>query len=279
MTPRRAVFLDVDGTYADRGVAPAGHVAAVRAARANGHLVLLCTGRPRCMLPPRLLAAGFDGIVAAAGGYVEVDGVVLLDTRFPAELAERVVRVLDAHDAAYVLEAPDGLLGPARAEARLRELLGEHLDPEAPGDAGEAEGPNDALAALRTADVLTGASFGKVTVVESAVPVEVLAAEMGPDVGALPSSIPGMGGSSGELHLVGVHKAAGIEVVGAHLGLERRDVVAFGDGMNDVEMLEYAGVGVAIEGAHPRVLSAADRTAGGPRREGLATAFAELGLV
>lgn len=279
MTPRRAVFLDVDGTYADRGVAPAGHVTAVRAARANGHLVLLCTGRPRCMLSPRLLAAGFDGIVAAAGGYVEVDGVVLLDTRFPAELAERAVRVLEAHDVAYILEAPDVLLGPARAEARLRELLGEHLDPDEPGDPAEAEGPEDALAALRTADVLTGASFGKVTVVDSRVPVETLAAEIGAGVGALPSSIPGMGGSSGELHLVGVHKAAGIDVVGAHLGLERQDVVAFGDGMNDVEMLEYAGVGVAIEGAHPRVLAAADRTAGGPRREGLATAFAELGLV
>ncbi|WNB86183.1 HAD hydrolase family protein [Cellulomonas sp. ATA003] len=197
MTTRRAVFLDVDGTYADRGVAPAGHVAAVRAARANGHLVLLCTGRPRCMLPPRLLAAGFDGIVAAAGGYVEVDGVVLLDTRFPPELAERVVRVLEAHDVAYVLEAPDVLLGPARAERRLRDLLGGHLDPDEPGDLGTAEGPEDALAALRTADVLTGASFGKVTVVDSSVPVEDLAVAMGPGVGALPSSIPGMGGSSG----------------------------------------------------------------------------------
>jgi Cof subfamily protein (haloacid dehalogenase superfamily) len=276
MTSRRAVFLDVDGTYADRGVAPAGHVAAVRAARANGHLVLLCTGRPRCMLPPRLLAAGFDGIVAAAGGYVEVGGVVLVDTRFPAELADRAVRVLDRHGVAYLLEAPDVLLGPSRVEPRLRELLGEHLDPADPDD---VEGPEDALAALRTADLLGGASFGKITVVESPVPVEVLAQEMEPEVGALPSSIPGMGGSAGELHLVGVHKAAGIDVVAEHLGLERRDVIAFGDGMNDVEMLAHAGVGVAIEGAHPRVLAAADRTAPGPQREGLATAFAELGLV
>lgn len=187
--------------------------------------------------------------------------------------------MLDAHVAAYILEAPDVLLGPARAEGRLRELLGEHLDPDEPGDPADAEGPVDALAALWTADVLTGASFGKVTVVDSPVSVDVLAAGIGPDVGALPSSIPGMGGSSGELHLVGVHKAAGIDVVGTHLGLARQDVVAFGDGMNDVEMLEYAGVGVAIEGAHPRVLAAADRTAGGPHLEGLATAFAELGLV
>jgi len=276
MTSRRAVFLDVDGTYADRGVAPDGHVAAVRAARENGHLVLLCTGRPRCMLSPRLLAAGFDGIVAAAGGYVEIGGAVLRDTRFPDALAERAVQVLDAHEVAYILEAPDELLGPSRVESRLRELLGEHLEQDDPDD---VEGPEDALAVLRVQDVLTGMSFGKVTVVESPVPVSALAAEIGPEVGALPSSIPGMGGSAGELHLAGVHKAAGIDVVAEHLGFARQDVIAFGDGMNDVEMLAHAGVGVAIEGAHHRVLAAADRTAPGPRREGLATAFAELGLV
>ena len=60
-SPRWALFLDVDGTYAHRGVVPAGHVAVVRAARARGHAVLLCTGRPRSMLQPRLLEAGFDG--------------------------------------------------------------------------------------------------------------------------------------------------------------------------------------------------------------------------
>ena len=55
-------------------------------------------------------------------------------------------------------------------------------------------------------------------------------------------------------------------------------MIAFGDGLNDVEMLELAGIGVAIEGADPRVLAAADRTARGPEHEGLVAAFAELGL-
>ncbi|GAA2722351.1 HAD hydrolase family protein [Cellulomonas aerilata] len=276
MATRRAVFLDVDGTYADRGIAPAGHVAAVRAARANGHLVLLCTGRPRCMVLPRLLEAGFDGVVAAAGGYVEVGGVVLRDIRFPGELADRVVRVLDSHGVVYVLEAPDVLLGPSRAEPQLRELLTTHVEQDDPDEPGASD---DVLESLRTADVLTGASFGKVTVVDSPVPVPALAAEIGPEVGALPSSLPGMARAAGELYLAGVHKAAGIDVVARHLGFDRRDVIAFGDGMNDVEMLAHAGVGVAIEGAHPRVLAAADRTAPGPALEGLATAFAELGLV
>ncbi len=120
MSRRHAVFLDVDGTYAHRGVAPEGHVAAVRSARAAGHLVFLCTGRPKAMLPQRLLAAGFDGLVAGGGSYAEVDGAVLADRRFPADLAWRLVSVLNAHDVAYLLEAPDA---PPEAVATCRREL------------------------------------------------------------------------------------------------------------------------------------------------------------
>lgn len=276
MSRRHAVFLDVDGTYAHRGVVPAGHVAVVRAARALGHLVLLCTGRPRSMLPPRILEAGFDGLVAAAGGYVEIDGHVLVDSRFPVELAGRTLEVLDAHDVAYVLEAPEVLYGRPGVDERLHELLRPYL---CPVDGDGREGPVDILDALRMSDDLSTASFGKVTVFASPVPVSALAEGIGPEVGALPSSIPGMGGSAGELYLTGIHKAVGIELVTEHLGIARHDVIAFGDGMNDLEMLEHAGIGVAITGADPRVIAAADRTADGPETEGLVAAFAELGLV
>ncbi len=274
MTRRRAVFLDIDGTYAVRGVVPPGHVAAVRAARAAGHLVLLCTGRPRSMVPARMLEAGFDGMVAGAGGYVLVGDTVLADRRFPADLAARLVATLDRHDVAYLLEAPEALYGPPDVGARLTALLAGRL-----GGAGSGhEGPSDILDVLRTSADLSGASFGKVTCFDSPVPVGTLAAELGEAVGALPSSIPGMGESSGELFMAGVHKAVGIRVVVEHLALAREDVIAIGDGPNDIEMIEYAGVGVAVDGADERVRSAADRTFPGPEQEGLVTAFAALGL-
>jgi len=269
---RRAVFLDVDGTYTERGEVPAGHADAVRAARAAGHLVFLCTGRPLSMLPDRITAAGFDGVVAAAGAYVEVGGRVLLDRRFPAPLAARVVAVLDRYDVAYLLEAPDALHGPPGVDERLAALLAGHLG----GDG--HEGPVDILAVLRMSADLSDVSFGKVTCFGSQVPVADLAAQVGDEVAALPSSIPGMGDSSGEIFLADITKASGIAAVVAHLGLTREDVVAFGDGPNDVGMVEYAGVGVAIEGGDPHVLAVADRTAPPPSKEGLVTAFAELGL-
>ncbi|NLI17644.1 MAG: HAD family phosphatase [Actinomycetales bacterium] len=273
MSERTAIFLDFDGTYADGGVVPRGHVAAVRAARAAGHMVLLCTGRPKSMLSDHVLEAGFDGIVGAAGGYVEVADEVLLDTRFPAELAAAVLRVMDRYDVAYMLEAPEAVYGPPGVDRRLRAVLAGHFV-DAPGGGG----PRDILANLEMSDDLSGARFGKVTFFDSPVPSAVLAEEIGEGVALIASSIHGLGESAGEFYLPGVNKAGGMAAVAERFGLERRQLIAFGDGLNDVEMLRYAGIGVAIEGSHPDVVAAADRIAAGPEREGLLEAFNALGL-
>jgi hypothetical protein len=273
---RRAIFLDIDGTYAHHGRVPAGHAEAVRQARAAGHVVLLCTGRPTTMLPEHILAAGFDGIVAAAGGYVRIDGEVLIDQRFPAPLARRALAVLTAHDVAFLLEAPEALYGPPSLDRRLAALFATRLDPQ-PGEPNH--GLPDMFARLTMSADLQGASFGKITCFDSPVPVAALRDEIGGPIGVIPSSIPGMGEESGEIFLQGVHKAVGMQLAARYLGVADDDVVAFGDGLNDVEMLAAAGVGVAIEGADPRVLAVADRVAAGPEQDGLVAAFRELGLI
>src|SRR5215207_6204137 len=94
----RAIFLDIDGTYADHGVVPDAHAEAVRTARRQGHLVFVCTGRPLSMVPDHILDAGFDGTITGAGARVEIDGEVLKDTRFEPHLASRIVDVLDANN-------------------------------------------------------------------------------------------------------------------------------------------------------------------------------------
>lgn len=272
---RRAVFLDIDGTYAHHGVVPPAHEAAVRAVRAAGHLVVLCTGRPKAMVPPAIAAAGFDGFVGGAGAYVEIDGCVLADVRFPVDLAARAVEVLDAHGAAYILEGPEALFAPPGTDARLARLF----EARVPGMARAGAGGGDILARLQMPGDLRGASFGKVTCFDGGLPIDALAAEIGPEVTALPSSIVELGEAAGEVFLVGMDKTVGLRIAAEALGVALADVVAVGDGLNDLEMLEVAGTGVAIEGADPRLLAVADRTAAGPQHEGLVPLFAELGLL
>lgn len=278
----RAVFLDIDGTYADHGLAPDAHVQAVRTARRLGHLVFVCTGRPLAMVPAHILEAGFDGTITGAGARVELDGQVLKDTRFDQDLAGRIVDALDAHDVAYILEAPESLHGRTGVDRRLREVLGPIFAdrPQHDGVLGTDVDPlEDILGPMQYSDDLRAVSYAKISCFDSDVPLKKLVDLLGPQVGLIPSSLSALGDRAGEIFMAGTHKAVGIQVVEEHLGLDRADIVAIGDSANDIEMLEYAGVGIAVEGGHPAVLAVADRFTAGPAGNGVALAFAELGLL
>jgi Cof subfamily protein (haloacid dehalogenase superfamily) len=67
-----------------------------------------------------------------------------------------------------------------------------------------------------------------------------------------------------------VTKASGLAFVGKRLGFAAAETVAFGDGENDVELLEWAGFGVAVANAHGRVLAAADWVCPPAAEEGVA---------
>ena len=45
----------------------------------------------------------------------------------------------------------------------------------------------------------------------------------------------------------GVHKATGLALIADDLGFKQKDIMAFGDEYNDVEMLEFAGRGVVMK--------------------------------
>lgn len=68
----------------------------------------------------------------------------------------------------------------------------------------------------------------------------------------------------------GGDKGAGLAFIAAHLGYERHQVVAFGDGLNDVSMVRWAGHGVAVgPEAHPDTLAAADEHVASPEEGGV----------
>ena len=72
----------------------------------------------------------------------------------------------------------------------------------------------------------------------------------------------------------GVSKASGLEMVCTTLDVARADVLAIGDGFNDVEMLEWAGRGVAMGQAPEQVKAVADAVTGTVADDGLAAELA-----
>jgi len=68
----------------------------------------------------------------------------------------------------------------------------------------------------------------------------------------------------------GVTKGAGLDFLAQHLGFTAEETVAFGDGENDVELVEWAGYGIAVENAHERVKAVADWVCPPAAEEGVA---------
>lgn len=79
-----------------------------------------------------------------------------------------------------------------------------------------------------------------------------------------------------EVMAEGVTKATGLSKLCEHLGIDRERVVAFGDGLNDIEMLQWAGRGVAVGNALPAVRRAADEIAPSNEEDGVAVVIERL---
>ena len=73
-----------------------------------------------------------------------------------------------------------------------------------------------------------------------------------------------------EFAAAGVTKGAGLDFLSRRLGFTPAETVAFGDGENDVELVDWAGYGVAVENAHERVKAVADWVCGSARDEAVA---------
>ena len=61
-----------------------------------------------------------------------------------------------------------------------------------------------------------------------------------------------------EFTALGITKASGLDFLAGRMGFTPQQTVAFGDGENDVELVAWAGFGVAVENAHERVKAVAD---------------------
>jgi hydroxymethylpyrimidine pyrophosphatase-like HAD family hydrolase len=61
-----------------------------------------------------------------------------------------------------------------------------------------------------------------------------------------------------ELYTPHTNKGKGLEYVADYLGFQKHQIIAFGDAHNDIEMLEYAHLGVAMKNAQDRLKIHAD---------------------
>jgi Cof subfamily protein (haloacid dehalogenase superfamily) len=277
VTSRRIAFLDVDGTLIDhhQQLAPSA-VAAVRGARANGHLVYLCTGRARREVPASVAEIGFDGAVTAGGGFVE-QGDELIDARtMPPELVDELVAFLEANDVEYLLQGYDDVHASEGLLARVRPLFEDDMsrDGAVRRDMRQLEERMAYRGAAPRAGIAKATFFGS-----DRGTFERVRDGLGAGFHVITGTIPYLGSAGGEVSRHGVTKGSAIAEHVSRVGLTLADAIGIGDSYNDLEMLQVCGVGVAMGNADDTVKSYADEVTTGVDDDGVWNAFVRHGLV
>lgn len=252
-----ALACDLDRTLvADDLVIRPRTLAAIEDARAAGLRVVVVTGRMFQSVRPYVRAAGIpDPVVCYQGAAVvePASGRFLLHEPIPLELARQAIAAVERRGFGLNCYVGDELYVASATPEAERYAVFQNL-------AMHAVGPLlDWLAEPPT----------KLVVIGDPDALDELAASLRRELGSrlfIAKSLPYFL----ELAKAGVSKGSGLAFVSRRLGFSLERTVAFGDGENDVELLEAAGYGVAVEGAHRRLLEIADHVCPPAAEEGVA---------
>ena len=84
---------------------------------------------------------------------------------------------------------------------------------------------------------------------------------------------------SSDILLKTASKATGVAKLVEHLGLKPENVLVFGDGLNDIELFDYAGISIAMGESHPALAAKADYITKKLEEDGIYDALEKLGMV
>ena len=251
----RAVFLDIDGTLLSHrtNCVPESTWRAMRMLKEKGAMTVLCTGRHTSELEElKLLDFPYDAYVLLNGQFCLDDKMnVIASFPFEADAKKALLEVFHEKKIPLVL---------IEKERMYISFVNDYVV--------------EAQAAVHT----------NVPPVE-----EYLGDDFYMCVGYFNGdrtiyNIPGLKVTewySGAQDIIpeNASKAKGMQVLLEHYGISRDEIIAFGDGDNDVEMLAFAGIGVAMGNGTAAVKKAADYITDDIDEGGIYNALVHFGVI
>jgi hypothetical protein len=251
------VVTDMDGTLLDEtgDRVSQRNIDALRRAQDAGARVVIATGRPVWWLGP-VIDAGFTGTAVCMNGAIVYDIAeqqIIASSPMTPGAMRTFVDALSRETDEFALAAER--LG-STVQACIAEESYDH--PWAFGYFRRA--PREEVLAEPAAKLLvrgTGDSRSLATAARSA-GAEGVHVTYSTDDGLI------------EVAAAGVNKGTALAELAARWGIAPGDVIAFGDMPNDLEMLHWAGLGVAMGNAHPDVLAIAGEVGPHHHEDGVA---------
>ena len=280
---KKIIFFDVDGTLV-AGVdgveyVPESTKKAIALTRAKGNLVYLCTGRSKAEIYDFILDCGIDGVIGAGGGYVEIGDTMLYHKKVTKEAVNHMVDYFEANNFDYYVESNGGLFASKNLVKRLERIIYGDIENDLEARKRWQRKENHFINALIEGEELRH-DINKACFLENPnIPFDDIINEFKNEFNVIHCTVPMFGDDSGELSVPNIHKANAIETLINHLGIDRKNTYAFGDGMNDKEMLEYVNVGIAVGNAKEGLKAVADEVTDDITNDGIYNAMKRHNLI
>ena len=271
------IFSDIDGTicYNRPNIIPESTIQAMKSARENGHKIFLCTGRSFVSIDQMLLDLPINGMVLCCGAQVIYNDNVQELTPIPKKLLITILDYFIKHEIGFSLECPNkNLLFNEGYEVfkKLKTLhLEEHLRDEYLRNRGYIP-----FNEIKEEDYEQGlkVSFYSNKVKEIQYFLDHMDSRLDGYFDHMFKDI-----ESGEILLNTTTKAYGIDVVRKKYNIDIDHVIAIGDGLNDLPMINHAGIGIAMGNSVDKLKEVADYVTDNVDNDGFEKAFKHYKLI
>lgn len=249
-------FFDIDGTLIDHkyGIQeiPLNVKSQLKRLKKQGYGLFIASGRPLAFLPDKILEVGFDGYVLCNGAHVIVNNQTIYENCFEYIQLKELVHMLEENNIEYDLETSDHCY----FDEKYVDLIAFF----------KQFGINENKIIYK---------FDKEKVLKKTLKIELNTTKEQSDI--IKSYIKGKflydnHGTDNAYEIYDIHtsKAKGIKQVLKYLGIPVANSYAFGDGLNDLEMIQYVGCGIAMGNAIDNLKQVADKKIGHIKDDGLA---------
>lgn len=270
MNQIQAVIFDVDGTLYDyqEGKIHPSTIETVQRLKAQGIYVVLASARAYPELSAACIRELAPDYYVVAGGHSiqDCEGRVLQCTRFAGEQTRQVIELACHYDAGLSLKYERCCL--LYRHARQMEQIFTNIGPALPGATRICPDMDAHGQSLPLGFTIWGE--GRIR--------EQMCASLEESLNEFRIERY-RNGVVADIYHPQVNKRTGLEALTARLGLKREHCMAFGDGENDVEMLTWAGVGVAMGNACEELKRVANLVCGASWEDGIAHTVKQFGLI
>lgn len=261
----KLIFFDIDGTLIECNLGifsiPKTTRDSLHRLQENGHDVFLATGRCKCFIVDGVYDYPFSGYVTCNGAYVEYKGKEVYKQVVSREAIEVTHKFCQERNMAYYFEGNEYIYVLNKGNPKHIEFQ------ENWGMKEEVVVDDYNIEEIET--------YIGMIVVNGHEDIEPMVKTLSPyfDIQRHQSDC------SFDLTLKGVSKAIGIQKLVECLNRDMKDTIAFGDGRNDIEMLETVNLGIAMGNACMEAKDASDYVTDRIDQEGITKALQHFKLL